>query len=289
MYRKFIFNFFSRKNNYETISQTSLSKVFKYYFFTAFIIAVIFSLSLMFVVTGNLKTEIQNTSNSLIASFPDDLVLNFETDGLSINQPEPFAIPNIISPELPKNLITFNTSTDLKIQDLNNFDSFAVATKDSVFIKKMSEQANIDLGYESFTYKEMEIGIISVTKQVYQTSLTAFTNLIIKILPALLAFGSLFVVIMFFVFNIFISLFFAFLVVLISMLKGRQFGYQEAYKFSLFSTILALILGSFLSTLNLGFPMMNVLILIILTFILIPKNTNKPEVDESASQLDIKN
>lgn len=277
MYKQFLHNFFSRKNNYQTVRDTSLGKVFKYYLFTALVIGVIFSLSAMFVITGKARMGIQQASQQLTTIYPDDLVLNFEQTGLSINKDEPFVIPNNINAELPKNLVTFDTSNSFTIQDLKDSESLIVATKDSFFAKKISSQPNIDLGYENYTYKEMGIGIISVTKEVYQTSLKAFTNIVVKALPFLISFGSLFVVLMFFFFNIVISLLFAFVVILVSMLKGWQFSYQDAYKFTLFTTIVALILGSFLSTIGLNIPMMNFLILVILTIVLIPKNKKEPE------------
>lgn len=277
MYKQFLHNFFSRKNNYQTVRDTSLGKVFKYYLFTALVIGVIFSLSAMFVITGKARMGIQQASQQLTTIYPDDLVLNFEQTGLSINKDEPFVIPNNINAELPKNLVTFDTSNSFTIQDLKDSESLIVATKDSFFTKKISSQPNIDLGYENYTYKEMGIGIISVTKEVYQTSLKAFTNIVVRALPFLISFGSLFVVLMFFFFNIVISLLFAFVVILVSMLKGWQFSYQDAYKFTLFTTIVALILGSFLSTIGLNIPMMNFLILVILTIVLIPKNKKEPE------------
>ena len=277
MYKQFLHNFFSRKNNYQTVRDTSLGKVFKYYFFTALVIGVIFSLSAMFVITGKARMGIQQASQQLATIYPDDLVLNFEQTGLSINKDEPFVIPNNINAELPKNLVTFDTSNSFTIQDLKDSESLIVATKDSFFTKKISSQPNIDLGYENYTYKEMGIGIISVTKEFYQTWLKEFTNIVVKALPFLISFGSLFVVLMFFFFNIVISLLFAFVVILVSMLKGWQFSYQDAYKFTLFTTIVALILGSFLSTIGLNIPMMNFLILFILTIVLIPKNKKEPE------------
>ena len=277
MYKQFLHNFFSRKNNYQTVRDTSLGKVFKYYFFTALVIGVIFSLSAMFVITGKARMGIQQASQQLATIYPDDLVLKFEQTGLSINKDEPFVIPNNINAELPKNLVTFDTSNSFTIQDLKDSESLIVATKDSFFTKKISSQPNIDLGYENYTYKEMGIGIISVTKEFYQTWLKEFTNIVVKALPFLISFGSLFVVLMFFFFNIVISLLFAFVVILVSMLKGWQFSYQDAYKFTLFTTIVALILGSFLSTIGLNIPMMNFLILFILTIVLIPKNKKEPE------------
>lgn len=271
-YRDFLINIFSRKKMYETVKRHSLGRIIGYYALTAVFFSILIGLGLVIFGTTTINSKINEFENYLISVYPDDLILEFKEGKLSINKIEPFAIP--VGTALPenkfKNLVVFRTNEDLTVNEIVSTDSFVVAGKDRAYALRGFDKDGEYLGYNIISYNQ--IGTKSVNKNVYTSYINNWVSIISKIMPLIVFLGSFFIFIIFFILNMFVSLVFTFIVILVSMLKGWQFNYEEGYKVALTMTVPALFLGLILSLLGAKIPMQNLIILIILLVLFIPKN-----------------
>lgn len=80
----------------------------KYYLVIAFVIVFAYASP----VWGLLLTVKPELVDSAVAVYPADLEVTVANGEMSINKPEPFAIPNTWTKELPENLVVFDTGND---------------------------------------------------------------------------------------------------------------------------------------------------------------------------------
>jgi len=71
---------------------------------------------LLMVLTYAALTTLANPAvlNTVASLYPDDLVVTLKNGEMSINQPEPYSIPNTINPGGPKKLVIFDTGDTLQ-------------------------------------------------------------------------------------------------------------------------------------------------------------------------------
>lgn len=259
---------------YQTVNTQRLGRVIGFYVLTAVYASLIIALGFLAFGTKTIDKKVNQFRDYAIKTYPDDLVLDFNKDGLSVNKTEPFSIPigETFNENQIKNLVTFRTTLETSTKDLEKADSFIVATKNKAYLIKSAEKGMQYSGYNIFSYDD--VGIISVDKTFYTQKVEKLTKLLIHIMPLVIFLAVFFALMIFFVLNMFACLLFAFVVILISILKGWQFNYEEGYKLALIGTVPALFLGLILSILGLNFPMKNLVILIIFIVIIIPKKSD---------------
>lgn len=272
-YINFLKKVFLPKTMYATVNEHSLGRVIGFYALTALYFSILVAFGGLVFGTHFIEKKVDSLKQYAINIYPEDLVLNFTKDGLEVNKDEPFSIPieQTFSENQVKNLVTFRTTLETTTKDLEKSDAFVVATKNKAYVAKGFNEKGQYLGHNILPYDG--IGIIKVDKALYEQKVIKLAETLDKVMPWVVFIAAFFALTMFFILNMLMCLLFAFVVILISMLKGWQFNYEEGFKLALMATLPALFLGLVLSIWGLNFPMKNLVILIVFVFIIIPKNT----------------
>lgn len=93
---------------YAGMRERSWSEAAKYYLVIAFVVIFAYVAPVWGLVL-TVKPELVDT---IVSVYPDELEVTFAYGAMSINQPEPYAIKNTFTEELPENLAVFDTRND---------------------------------------------------------------------------------------------------------------------------------------------------------------------------------
>lgn len=93
---------------YSSMRDRSWGEAAKYYLVIAFVVIFAYVAP----VWGFLLTIKPELVDSIVSVYPDALEVTIADGAMSINQPEPYAIPNTHFKEMPKNYVVFETADD---------------------------------------------------------------------------------------------------------------------------------------------------------------------------------
>jgi hypothetical protein len=249
------------------------------------IVVAVFSIQIVGLYVTNQKdiNELPQKITSFLGTFyPEDLVLKFNNNELTINQPEPYVLGNSMDlksfestdKESARNLITIDTNAT--IDDFDKYDSWVLAMKKGVAMKQSDRVEVRYYSYEEFlaktpqplTFDSVSYGqIINKVRpyinQIPSLLLYVMLGLIVTLIlvgPLFLASGVLF--------NI---LFLSILGYLIAMAIKRKHSYGYIYKLGMYTAIPVIILQQVFAFISFeGFQSIWWLIALLIMVIFIP-------------------
>ncbi len=151
---------------YAGMANRSWADAAKYYLVIAFVIIFVYASP----VWGLLLTANPELVDTVVALYPDDLTITVADGSMSINKPEPFAIPNTWTEELPENLIVFDTQNDEYTPTALDEAKTLVLLKDSFAIVQDSDangqQRILDYGTSTGTSTLVRSDITAVAEKI---------------------------------------------------------------------------------------------------------------------------
>lgn len=221
-------------------TKSSVKYLLKISALIALIASIIFAIASPFIFKA-MKGEI----SSVVAGYPNDLVISIKDGNASINQPEPYIIKvplsmatSSVSENNPKvnNLIVINTSEPFSIDKFKEYSTLSLLTKNNIAM--MSNNGEIKIMSLS------EFGNVDISK----TWLEQKANKTHQVLPWLLVGMAVLVYLGIFIFEIISSLIIILLYALVVWgflkNKGIEVTYGRAYQVAIHASTLALIMGS---------------------------------------------
>ncbi len=225
---------------------------------------------------------VRTTRNAVLASYPDELVLDFKDGHLSTNVPEPYFIPTPTSlrggpsesadKKMPANIIVIDTTHTITPSDFVKYDTGAILSGDSLWISdiknnKVDVRAYASMKKDAFTVDKKQVTvwadmIIGYLKPFFTVLLLTMPLLILGVFSA----GYLLYLILG-----------AALIWIIARIRKVDLTYGESYQLGLHlltGPILYGLLATFIPALNI--PFLFTLILIVLAALnLVPQS---PEI-----------
>lgn len=222
---------------YAGMRERSWSEAAKYYLVIAFIIIFAYASP----VWGLLLTVKPQLVDSVVAVYPDDLKVTVANGVMSINQPEPFVIPNTFSKDLPENLAVFDTQNDTytpsALTDAKTIilfkRTFAVAMDSDSGNASLGKQRVFSYGTSTGTSTLMKSQIVGVAEQVkpYVRPLAIIGGAFLFILVILIGGVSMLT------FHLVYTLFSALLVFFYFKIRKNGDSYRTAYTTALFASL----------------------------------------------------
>jgi len=281
------------KTFYQETEKDSFGRRYAHLYVLFMIVVAVFSIQIVGLYVTNQKdiNELPQKITSFLGTFyPDDLVLRFNNNELSINQPEPYVLGDVSSFESleegnkeqamdgevddTKNLITIDTSAT--IDDFDTYDTWVLAMKKGVAMKQSDR---LDVRYYSyeeflaktpqpFTFDSVSYGqIVNKIRPYINQIPSILLYIMIGVVVVLLLVGPLFLA-SGVLFNI---LFLAILGYLIAMAIKRKHTYGYIYKLGMYTAIPVIILQQFFGLISFeGFQSIWWLIALLILVIFIP-------------------
>lgn len=172
---------------YNEIISTKLSFSLKYYFFLSILISLVYSLT-FFIYIPQIKSYIDDNAANIKSMYPETLIITAKNNRISINQPEPYAIP--ISENIRKdlkednqleNFLVFDSKAN--IRNYSQYKSMIVMSDHTIIYPKdqnLQEQdlsemlKNSDLEFDRTNFNKMIDSVLPYVR--------LFINLLIPIL-----------------------------------------------------------------------------------------------------------
>ncbi len=243
------------KSFYVESQKDSFGRRFAHLYVLYFIVIVVSSLSIVNwyiserATIGMLPTRISQAVKEL---YPRDLVLRFENDELSINQPEPYVIPlppqiaEVLGDDKPVTTDLVTIDTTASVDDFSSYDTDILATRKGVAVRGQNGKV------EYYQYTEM----LREVRQPFTFDIVSYTQIVnkakpfIDALPAIIGYVLvmaglfvLFVAPLIFVLGTLIFLLLLSLVgYLVASLIQRKHSYGYMYKLGMYSMIPIIIL-----------------------------------------------
>ncbi len=169
------------------ITETSLRSSMHYFLRLTCALALLVAIILAARVTIFDQKKIADAVNSILSSYPADLVVTVDQGIVSINQPSPYffstsavALPSEASDEFAQegyeNFVVIDTEHQFSTDLFQNYKTAMLITSDSVIVKNKKEIRIMEIGD----------GVSKVVDQGYVQSLTHKINIFLKALPLFL-------------------------------------------------------------------------------------------------------
>lgn len=165
------------------------------------------------------------TSDVIRENYPTDLIVTIEGGELSINQEEPYIIPNIEGDKV-ENILIFDTTEGVTLEAINSYEFLAFITKTDVVFREGSET-------RIFSISEIPNVVIDENKVVdwFETLRLIGLILYIPLVALMIAIGSIGATFYYAVAALLGALF----VLIVTKSSGLKVGYKKAYVISLFA------------------------------------------------------
>lgn len=227
---------------------------FAYYFKLALLLSVVLTV-LFCVFAGPRINEVLRTLPSAITEYyPDDLEVTLDNGTVSINKPQPYALPfpdelrNEDGGGEPRNLVVFDTEAPFNVEAFKNHNTFVLVTRDAFVIEdqngiKVTPLSELACdGDKPCTY--------TLTEEKLKGYLAKAAPLSVYVLP-MLAVGMLLVLVIIYAFGLLgllLAALIAFLLLKLPGLPRLRFG--AVYRLSLYAVTPALLITTLVSALN---------------------------------------
>lgn len=213
---------------YQGLLSKPFSSSLKYFFslviLLSFILTLVFSLRVM----PQLGSLLNDLGPKLISYYPEDLVVTVDEGEISINQPEPYAIPvpDELTGELSAatNLVVIDTTDSFALDLSNPYNTYLLITKnDAVFFDETGgiRVESLDNLPDAVIDRQH---IASVWQGIAPYLRFALPIIVVGIFLALIIAGSMGLVYL---------LFGALLIWAITKFKGMNIGYKKSYQIGL--------------------------------------------------------
>lgn len=187
--------------------------------------------------------------DSVVASYPDDLVVVVAGGEMSINQPQPYYIKNMLFKDGPENLVIFDGEDTLK---------GGVKEHSTLVIVKKTHLITGEESTERATHFDAEAATTTIAK----ANVTRVAEAMRPYFKPLVIFGGLFVALLFAIFGAGVWLLFhlmylllpALLIYLYGRFRSPQMEYKESYAVALYASIPVAILTFVISHLGVHWP-----------------------------------
>ncbi len=222
------------------IVKTNFSFSLKYFAVLAFV-ASIFSVVVMAKdVTQDLFLTLSSVEETIVSSYPEDLIITLENGELSTNQPEPkiFEFPERTEGD-PENLLVFDSNGTL--EDLNNYDTLILVNKTNVLVRG---NGNIEV-YPLADFPNTQI--TSETVRELAVSARPFLNALPYIA---LFFVFIATLVYYFGFRLVYLIIVAAILGLVGLLAGLKLKFAKYYQIAIHAITLPLVIEVLAKTLN---------------------------------------
>jgi hypothetical protein len=227
---------------------------FAYYFKLALLLSVILT-ALFCLFAGPRINEVLRTLPGAVTDFyPDDLEVTLDNGTVSINKPQPYALPfpdklrSEDSDGEPRNLVVFDTEAPFGVEAFKKHDTLVLVTRDA-FVMEDSNGIKVT-PLSDLKCEEGKPCSYTLTEEKLKGILAKVAPLTAYVLP-MLAVGMLLLLLIIYAFGLIALLVAALVSYLLLKLPGLpRLGFKAVYRLSLYAVTPALLVTTLVSALN---------------------------------------
>ncbi|MEK7585912.1 MAG: DUF1189 family protein [Patescibacteria group bacterium] len=266
----------------DVVSNKSFGSSVKYLAKLALISSLAISIFFAFQIPKVSKIAKEAISTSVV-SYPEDLVVTMKNGNASINKPEPYIVKipqswqNIGDNDSSNldNLIVINTKDDFNLETFRGYSTMVLLTK-TEFISLKDSSGEIRIIPVS------KFGNIEITKSWLIEKQAWIFKIMPKVAVLIIIFMYIAISIGIFLGTLFMLLFYALAIWLMSNLRKLNFSYKKSYQVGLHAVTLVVIVG-IISTI-LSIPdnfFIRLLVLLCVVFLNFPKVSSSADIAKS--------
>lgn len=226
---------------YSHIPQKKFGSVLKYFVLLILLLAIVQALGASKIFFGDVPRVINQVMKDAAEIYPQDLVININEGQVSINQPEPYFIPNPIGLQKDfdgiTNLLVIDTVTPFNATKLIEYQTIFWLTKDSIAVKQKQGQIrlySLSQIQQDVSITRQEVDRIFTALSPYAKFLTIFGGPILCLLFVIILFVA-------FMFRLVYLLIFTIITYIVGKLLKLKFTYGQSYKIGMYAITLGLI------------------------------------------------
>ena len=220
-------------------------------------------------IATSFKVGVQNFVNSLVASYPEELVITIKDGEAEVNVEEPFflslpkEVSGLVESEGFENLLVIDTQNPYKGIQMDEYSTIAWLTKDALFVR--GDDGGIDVINLS------DVGDFTLDKRLIDSGVSMITPYSKYLGPIAVVAVTLGIYLSYSQ-RLFYALFFALVLLILSSVLKLHWTYGQAYKISLYAMTAGMLFEFLLGITSAyhqfsGFPFMFTLITLAVVFI----------------------
>ena len=254
---------------YQDIPWSGFWKAVKHFFLFIFVLTVIQASITAVPIATSFKVGVQNFVNSLVASYPEELVITIKDGEAEVNVEEPFflslskEVSGFVESEGFENLLVIDTQNPYKGIQMDEYSTIAWLTKDALFVR--GDDGGIDVINLS------DVGDFTLDKRLIDSGVSMITPYSKYLGPIAVVAVTLGIYLSYSQ-RLFYALFFALVLLILSLVLKLHWTYGQAYKISLYAMTAGMLFEFLLGITSAyhqfsGFPFMFSLITLAVVFI----------------------
>lgn len=237
---------------YKEVADGQRAGAFGYYFKLALLLSVISTILFSLFVGPTIHEALRTFPDAVVSYYPDDLEVTLTDGAVTINQPEPYALPfpqQWVSEDAgasPSNLIVFDTASTFTTAGFEQYDTLALVTGDALVMQSDREIRVVPMSDFACESKNPGDCNYTLTNDKLSSFMTQLKPLSVYILP-ILAVGILLVLMVVYAFGLLtllITSLAAFVAVRWLVKAAPRLSYKQTYRLCLYAVTPALILGA---------------------------------------------
>jgi hypothetical protein len=226
---------------YKDVIKTELGFSIKYLASLAFILAIIVTVKISIFSTPKIQSALKTGMEDAREIFPKDLIITAESGQITINQPEPYAIPfpeeytanleETATEAFPKNIVVFDS--DGTLNDMATYETLALVNNTNLLLQNTTKTEVYplnDMPDGQLTYDRVSQNVNDVIDLLKYTPLIIFVAVLVGLMIYYVGIRAFYLV------------FVALILMVIGLLQKQKHPFQDYYQVALHTMTLPLLL-----------------------------------------------